>query len=196
MFDTNKENHVQALADYLPNGRLFEAKNIADSNFRQLLRGIAGELFTAQGYLNTLEQEYFPDQTTLFIEEWEQALGIPDDCFPGEGTISERRRDILLKLTSLGVQTVDDFYALAAIFGEAVEIYPLINVAFPPYAVPFTPINEQQARFTVVVDGVGTVENFPPYDVPFDLFDDQNVLKCLFDKTIPENCTILYVTSN
>ena len=74
MIPHSLNEHARSLADYLPNGRLFEAKNINDSNFRQLLLGLSGELFTAEGYLITLENEYIPDQTTLFLDEWEQAI--------------------------------------------------------------------------------------------------------------------------
>jgi len=38
--------HATALADHLPDGPLFEAKNIAGSNLRSLLNGISAELKT------------------------------------------------------------------------------------------------------------------------------------------------------
>lgn len=189
------ENHVQALADYLPSGRLFEAKNIHDSNFRQLLRGLSGELFDAQGFIQTLNDEYLPDLTNLFLDEWEQALGMPDDCFPGTGTNDERRRAIIVKLASLGVQTANDFVALAALFGTTITVEPLVESAFLPYTVPFTPLNVQKSRYTIVVTGENLVNNVPPYDVPFDLTDDESIIKCLLVKQAPENCNILFVNS-
>ena len=71
-------NHADALSDFLPNGPLFEAKKIGDSNLRNLLEGFSGELVTAEGYVKTFDDEYSPLTTVLFIEEWERALGIPD----------------------------------------------------------------------------------------------------------------------
>jgi len=40
-----------------------------------------------------------------FLDEWERALGIPDDCFDLANTDDERRINILTKLAALGVQT-------------------------------------------------------------------------------------------
>lgn len=182
-----KEQHAQALADYLPNGPLFEAKNINDSNFRQLLRGLAGELFTAQGYLVTLENEYFPDLTSLFISEWERALGIPDDCFKATGTLNERRRDVLVKLSALGVQTAADFVQLGVVYGIALTVTPLSDEDPLPAG-----ISAAEARYISVVTGPNLVGNAPPYDVPFDLSVGEIVLRCLFDKQHPANCDMIY----
>lgn len=196
MIQHSLNQHARSLADYLPNGRLFEAKNINDSNFRQLILGLSGELFTAEGYLITLEQEYFPDRTTLFLNEWEQTLGIPDDCFDGQGDNNTRRRDILVKLSALGVQTADDFVTLGAIFGKTVTVTPLSDEAFPPLPVPFTPISFPDGRFIIVVTGVDLVSGVPPYDVPFDLIVGESVLECLFTKQIPGNCNVIFRNSN
>lgn len=190
------ENQTQSLAMYMPSGRLFEAKTVQDSNFRQLLRGLSGELFTAQGYLTTLEQEYLPDQTTLFLNEWEQALGIPDACFSGEGTIIERRRDIIVKLSSLGVQTANDFEALALVYGVVVEVTALSEEALPPYPVPFNPVSFPEARYTIIVSGDDIAGNVPPYAVPFDLDVGETILQCLFEKLAPENCKVIFRNNN
>lgn len=187
-FNKSLDEHVQSLAAYLPNGKLFEAKNIQDSNFRQLLRGLSGEIFNAQGYLATLENEYIPSLTTLFIEEWERALGIPDECAPGSGTITERRRDIVVKLASLGVQTAEDFVALAALYGIVVTVTPLSDES------PTLPVgvSEVEARYIFVVTGPGLTISVPPYDVPFNLFGDETILQCLINRQAPSNCAVIY----
>ena len=192
----DREAHAQSLADYLPNGILFEAKNINDSNFRQLLRGLSGELFTAQGYITEFENEYFPDRTNLFLSEWEQALSIPDDCFSGTGSNDDRRRDIIVKLSILGVQTASDFVALALVFGKIVTVTPLSDEAFPPYAVPFTPLSLPDARFVIVVTGEDLVSGLPPYDVPFDLINGESILECLINSVAPSNCKVIFRNSN
>ncbi len=191
------ENHTQALADYMPNGHLFEAKNINDSNFRQLLRGIAGELFTAQGYLITLEQEYFPDATNLFLSEWEGAIGIPDDCFDGQGDNDTRRRDILVKLASLGIQTADDFVALGALFGVSITVQPGIEVASFPMSFPLIFFNTpSDSRFTIVINFPLPTGGFFIYNFPI-VFGDatQSILRCLFSKLRPANCQIIFRSS-
>ncbi len=190
------EDHTNALAQYLPGSELFEAKNIDGSNLRSLLRGFAGEFKTAQGYLSTLEAEYFPSGTIIYINEWEGAVGIPESCFSGSGTIEDRQRDVVIKLASLGVQTVEDFVGLAAIFGKAVTVTPLSEEAFPEYSVPFTPVSLPGARFIIVVTGEDLISAVPPYDVPFDLVAGDSVLECLFGKVAPDNCEVIFRNSN
>jgi len=175
----SRELHAQALADYMPNGRLFEAKNIQDSNFRQLLRGIAFELFTAQGYITTLEAEYFPGAGTLFLQEWEQALAIPDGCFPGTGTQTERLRDVLVKLSSLGLQTVLDFEALGVTYGLPITVTPLADDPVLAASLGFSPV---ESRYLAVVEGDDLASFVPPYDVPFSLDIGEVILTCLLEK--------------
>lgn len=194
MINPSLEEHTNALAAYMPNGRLFEAKNINDSNFRQLLRGLAGELFTSQGYLITFENEYFPDATDLFLSEWEQALGIPDECFLGLGTNNQRRRDIITKLSALGVQTADDFVALGEIFGVTVTLTTGDTAGSFPMSYPVlffkTPAD---SRYTTIVNFPLPTGGFFVYDFPIVFGDDtQSTLRCLFSRLKPANCQIVF----
>jgi len=178
------EDHTNAIAAYLPNGLTFEAKGISGSNFRQLLTGIAGEFQRAQCYIQTLEDEFIPDLTTLFIDEWEQAVGIPDDCFTGSGTADERRRDILTKLAVLGTQTPEDFEAVALVFGVVADVLSGVDsgIVFPDIAT---------ARYTIVVNA--TLSESLPYTLPFTLGSDLlTFLECIFNKIKPENCQVLF----
>lgn len=115
----NETEMLQSLAAYLPGGELFQAAFIPGSNFNTLLAGLSGELLRAENYLFLYNSEFIPDETTVFIEEWESAVGIPDDCFTTTATETNevRRRNILVKLASLGVQTVGDFENLAVLLG-------------------------------------------------------------------------------
>jgi len=200
LINPDLEKHTDALAQYMPNGPLFEAKNIQDSNFRKLLKGFAGELFTAQGYLVTLEQEYFPDATNLFLSEWESALGIPDDCFPLADDNNTRRMYILIKLAALGVQTADDFIELGNLFDESgslnINVFPLSDALYPPYNVPFTPVGLPEARYIIVVEGNNILANVPPYDVPFNVESSETILQCVLSKQKPSNCRILFRNLN
>lgn len=180
------EDHANALAAYLSDGRLFEAKNIGDSNFRQLIRGLAGELFTAQGYLTTLENEYIPDAANgdLFLSEWEQALAIPDGCFTGTGSVEDRWISVLTKLAALGVQTVEDFEELAVTFGVAITVLPGVDsgLSFD---------NDPTGRFTVVVN-VELPERFT-YTFPITFGNAAIVLlECIFAKLVPGNCQVIF----
>jgi uncharacterized protein YmfQ (DUF2313 family) len=188
-FDT----HVQRIADYLPGGRIFQAKNMPASNLRKLITGIAHELFTADGYVCDYQNDINPSLTTYFLDEWESALGIPDSCFSGTGSLNERRRDIVVKLASLGVQTADDFVALAALFGIAITVESGFSYAVFPMTFPIYLTTIEEARFTIFI--TFTVVGLDRFPLTFPiLFGDNTlaVLECLFRKLKPANCQIVF----
>ena len=177
----NINEHTKALADYLPGGKLWTAKNIADTTMRNMLVGISRESLRAEGYLKALQEQFIPDMTENFIEDWERALGIPDDCFDAQGDLNERRRDILVKLASLGVQTVADFQNLATLFGVTATVLPGEEAA----PVPSDP------KFTIVVEFISP-EGFP-FTFPF-IFGSEiiSIVECLFNKLKPANCIVVF----
>lgn len=185
---------TQLLADYLPGGRLFQSKNLSGSNLRKLLTGIAYELFTADGYLADFQEDVIPDATIYFIAEWESALGIPDECFDGTGTLDQRRTAILVKLAALGVQTLQDFQDLADLFGVTTTIHTAVSLITFPLTFPipmFTTLKE--ARFTIVVDFVVAAPATFPLTFPSAFGENAvNVLDCLFQKLRPANCNVVF----
>lgn len=192
----NLENHTQALADYLPNGKMFEAKNIYDSEFRKLLRGFAGELFSADGYLREFEQEYYPATTSLFLDEWESALHVYEDgCFVQTNDLIKRRRNILIKLAMLGIQTIADFKAVADLFGIAVTINSGRDEITFPLTFPVVLFSTlPHARFTIVVRFSVESSNKFPLMFPF-IFGNEEIfmLECLYRKARPGNCNLHFI---
>lgn len=171
------DQYADSLARYLPNDRLFASKFVNGSNLRDMLVGMATELFRANGELREYANNILPDRTVLFIDEWERAVGIPDHCFTGSGTLEERRRAVLVKLASLGVQTIDDFQNLADMFDVTTEVIAgedfVIPVAFP--------------KFTIIVRWLGVTP---------EQAGQINIISCLFSKLKPANVDILFFPLN
>ena len=189
------EKHADALANYLPGGRLFEAGKVSGTKLRSVLLGLAKEFSTAEGYLKTISNEYDINTTTLFINEWESAVGIPDSCFKGDGTIEQRRSHVLVKLASLGIQTEEDFEELGSIIGIAIVVTPGFEVSGVfPMTFPFIFFDTiAESRFTIVVDF--TVEAASKFTLTFPFTfgsDEIAILECLFLKLKPANCNILF----
>lgn len=192
------EQHADSLAAYMPGGPLFKAKFITGTVIRRLVEGLAVQLGVGEDYLKLLQTEFIPDNTTLFLDEWESALGIPDDCFPQSTDPDERRQFILIKLASLGVQTVADFQALIELFGVDATVRPGSEAASAlPFALPYPlPLVGSDARFTIVVEFNGPAPGaIPlPYALPFLLgANNETILSCLFQKLKPANCRVLFV---
>ena len=186
------DEYADSLAAYMPGGILFTAKSIQDTNFRKLLRGMAGELFRANGLLR--EYDILPDKTEKFIGEWESTLGIPDSCFTGTGTLDERRRDVLVKLAALGVQTDTDFEELGLLFGVEVNIKSGVEEITFPLTFPvlmFSTLTD--ARFTIVVEFMVEAANRFPLVFPIVFGSGEiAILECLFTKLKPANCDIIF----
>lgn len=165
------------------------------SNLHLLLRGLAYEMQRVDDLLDVFRSEYPPSRTRMLIAEWEEALGIPDGCFTGTGTIEERRRDILTKLAALGVQTADDFETLAAVFGLTITVAGGTDHPELTY-----PGGTKEQNHTIVISifddavrgfdyGVGLDPGFP---IPFQ--DQRNsTIQCLLNKLKPANTNIRYL---
>ena len=193
--DKTVDQQANSLASYLPGGRNFEAKNVEDTNLRNLLIGLAGEKSRVDTLMNDISEDHEITAATNFIEQWESAVGIPDECIGNTGTLEQRRNNVLLKLTKLNVQTVEDFIEVAELLGfENVEVFPLQDVAFPPYDVPFIPTSAPESRFIIVVKAENLILSVPPYDVPFTPGSAlQSLLVCVFETIRPANVDFLFI---
>lgn len=195
MSEPTKIKHLNAMANYLPKGRLFNAAFIEGSNLRNVLCGFAYTLEEAQNFILELEAEYNPATTTRFLDEFETLLGLPDLCLGRATTDEERRRDILLKLASNGVQTIADFERLGEIFGIDMKIST--GADHSGFCANFPVLffgNESDARYTIVVrlppeqsDGFCLEFCYPYSSVT------QNALKCMIEQSKPANTQIVYV---
>lgn len=189
----SRDKHADSLANYLPNNKLFSpAKFNSTAELRKVLLGLAGELARAEKNTSDLYAERDITTTTFLIDEWEAAVGIPDDIFPGNGSMAERREHVLIKFT-MSVQTTRDFERLARIFGYTdVTVTPLAVRSYPPYSVPFYPQELYQSRYVAVVEGTNILQSVPPYDVPFTVAFGSSFIQILFDKLKPANVLFIY----
>ena len=190
-----KEEQAQTLANYLPSGRAFGAKNLSTSNIRNLLRGFSNELIIVDNFIKLFRTDIVPGQTQFFLEEWERVVGIPDHCFDGKGTILERRTAVVLKLAALGIQTNSDFVRLAETFGLSVTVTSgsVTSTIFPwIFPVKFY-ATDKAARFTIVVTPIETIGETFTYTFPIP-FGTENlvILKCLFNEFRPANVEVVF----
>jgi len=194
MVKQSLEQQAQTLANYLPGGRVFGAKNIGTSNLRALLRGLAGEMIRVDEALYAFRDDINPTTTLYFLDEWEVALGIPDSCFTGMGSIEERRRDITLKLAALSIQTAGDFEALGPLLGIYVSVKACAPYAIFPMKFPIVfRSSAKEARFTILVEYPSSSVSTFPLTFPF-IFGAVGLgtLKCLFEKLKPANCDLIF----
>jgi uncharacterized protein YmfQ (DUF2313 family) len=158
-----------------------------------IVKGLASELLRVERWIQSFRYHQIPDVTVLYLDEWEEALAIPDDCFPGTGNEAERLQHIRLKLSSLGLQSSDDFVALAAVFGQTVTVQGGIESVL--YPMPIT--DAKVARNTIVVTFSVAQPLAFTYTFPFffgtQTTVDQQTIICLFTKLKPACNDIVFI---
>ncbi len=201
------DDHVAAIAANLPSGRVWVPKLIRGSNLNALLRGLAPTFQRMDGFLQQFIEQCVPTETDIYLDEWEDALGIPDPCIPLETDPAKRRRNIAIKLALLaGVQTRADFQFLATLFELDVEVNPGIDhvsIGDGVYALK-TPVLDIPADFAsvavarrsiVVVEAVPSNAQFP-YSIPLPFATGEQLqMRCLFETLKPAHTQIVYVTA-
>lgn len=190
----SKEQQTNSFGAFFPLGKAFESANQPDTTLGDFIEGLSCEVKRVYDDLNNLSEDYDILVTDELLPSWEAAVGIPDDCFPGNGTKDDRRAHVLVKFAKMNVQTAAEFVELGVLLGfPDVTVVPLQDFAFPPYDVPFTPTSAPEARFTILVTATDIISNLPPYDVPFTPgASNQSILECVFDIIKPANTKITY----
>ncbi|WP_168403829.1 YmfQ family protein [Erwinia amylovora] len=65
----------------------------------------------------------FPATATIMLPEWEETLGLPDDCSIGEiDSIAKRQAAVVAKLISTGGQSIAYFITIASTLGYDITI--------------------------------------------------------------------------
>lgn len=183
------DKNTQVLANYLPSGELYRAKNIEDSNLRKMLKALSYEYTRLQEKINELVEEHYLPTTVNLLDLWEKALGIPDECFSNMVSIEQRQLQIVAKLAKMNLTTEQDWIDLAALFGYEIKIE---YVTYPSdYASSW-----KEAKFSMIVRFINFDDpqsNVFPCKFPI-LFDGQsNMLVCLFEKCKAADTKVIYL---
>ena len=196
--ERTQPQQADTLAQYLRDDSLHEAKNRDDSTLRKILLGLASEWLNFRNKTNEVLSEYNPQKTTLLIQEWEQFVGIPDNCIAVASTIQQRRLNVLLKLAGINATTEKQFKNVASILGYNIEVSNGVSTSTFPLTLPFLLISEASAPFTIVITLPSSIKPSGfPLTLPFTLTSQQPaILDCLFNKLKPANTQLFFRYSN
>jgi uncharacterized protein YmfQ (DUF2313 family) len=182
-------------ADFLPNGKAWEGKNVPETNLYKLLYGISGEALRLSNLMNLISSQDDITITTDLITQWESAVGIPDHCFKTNVSLEQRRIQVLVKL-ALKADTRQSFIDIAALFGIRCEISNPSVITYPlPYPWPYT--SYVWASCTLYVD---LPANLNPKVYPFTTYhypwpyssDETNIIKCIFEEIKQATCQLIF----
>ncbi|MBD2781637.1 YmfQ family protein [Xenorhabdus szentirmaii] len=114
-------DYTSALNGLLPTGMAWTRK--PDSAMSAVVRAIARSYHRSDQDAHLLLEGSFPATATIMLPEWEQSLGLPDDCAIGEiDSISLRQKAVVSKLLRTGGQSRSYFIGLAAEMGFHITI--------------------------------------------------------------------------
>ncbi len=94
----SETDYAAALGKLLPPGRAW--RHPPDSTLGRVLLGLAKSFSASDSAALSLLRNAFPATAGSLLTDWEQALGLPDDCAIGEiTTIARRRLAVVTRLT-------------------------------------------------------------------------------------------------
>lgn len=108
------------LRKLFPQGRLwtFPVDGVLDN----LLAGVATEFARVDEEAQHLLLESDPRTTTQLISEWEEFLGLPDDCSGLAVTLADRRNQVVSKLLLRGPQNKAFYVQIAQTLGYDISV--------------------------------------------------------------------------
>lgn len=115
------DDYLKALQALIPSGKAWTR----DTNAVQtaVLRALARSFQRSDNDAQSLLSGAFPKTATIMLTDWENTLGLPDDCSIGEvDTIAKRQNAIVSKLISTGGQSKSYFISIAAAMGYTITI--------------------------------------------------------------------------
>lgn len=118
---------ARALNDALEEGRALVPQGEAwprdpRSNLDRTLGGLAAWRGRVEVRADELLAEADPRTATELLPEWEEAVGLPDECLPAPETLADRRGLVVSRLVGAGGGTRAFFVDLANALGYAVTI--------------------------------------------------------------------------
>jgi len=191
-----KVKTTEFLNSHLPEGRVWGKKNAASSNMYRLNRSLSA------GYEKLREQiehhtfEMYVPQSTDLLPDFEESVGLPDECETGSLSLDERRNKVINKLRRIAIITLEEMQEYVDSRFSDLEIELIPGEIFYGYAgrYPFPYWGAASTRFVIVVKLYNTTENGYPYQYPFAYRAGSNIekIKCVLHKIIPANVVLAF----
>jgi uncharacterized protein YmfQ (DUF2313 family) len=115
------EDYAYGFQALLPRGQAWPREK--QSTLRKVCDALAWFWAYVDGRIaDLIEREADPQKTVELLPEWETAFGLPEECFPEAGTIAERQKMLVTKMTWQGGQSRQYFIDIMEWLGFRIEI--------------------------------------------------------------------------
>jgi len=168
----------------------------SNSTLGLLLSCFAGELKRLETDVVKVLNNAIPGLSEELLPEWEEDLGLPEDCFPPDQTLKERQDAVHAKYTANYAGLTEQFFIdLAYSLGATIAIRYGGEIGTPFRA--NGPVDIEETRvgpFTPASNPAGRVWSVARLSVWIvDIRDDQpniETIQCLFNKLKPAHTVV------
>jgi hypothetical protein len=186
-----QDQTAQQLADCIPQGRVWNAKNILAKNVRKLIICLASAFNIVQQLIETMSIEFNIYTTNALLPEWETSVGLPNDCtLQLQDTIDGRREEVIERLKKTPIVTLADLQAYVDKYftDDGIRLFASYD-DYPPFGI--TGFDDQ---FYLIIGVPATNEFEYDFEMEFTggFFDDK--LFCMLNKIIPANVVLVTAT--
>jgi len=115
--------YLEHLWSLMPRGSAWSRERI--SVLSNLLAAYAEGLADFDQSVSALLDDIRPDTTTDLLPEWEETLGLPDECSALQPTIELRRAAVLSKLISQANLNPKSYKAIGRLYGAEIKVHEL-----------------------------------------------------------------------
>lgn len=189
-----QQEQARILANYLRSDKLHDAKNNKDSVLFKILMGLAIGWIDFRNNSQLIVDNYNIYNSLQLLEEWEQAVGIPDDVFNIANDVETRRRNILLKISGSKAETSLQFENIGKILGFDIKCETGYQYCRFPLRFPIIFTKKENLPFLIVItiDKKYQPKTFP-FTFPIEFKSDiAIILKLFFDKIKPANTKLIF----
>ena len=182
------------LAEHLPQGKAWEAKGVDGTNLRALVSGCAKPFNTTQKNIEVLCNEFNINTTTLLIDEWEESVGLPDDCLGPTSNLQLRRDAVIQRLRRTPFVTLQEMqdYVDELFPGAGIILFTGVEYYTFEYDFEMIFLGEIDEKFVIVAELPVQDPKFEyEFEYQFTGAADQTKLRCILERVLPANVLLI-----
>ncbi len=188
------ETTVKQLSEHMPQGKVWEAKVVPETNLQALMFGVAKPFNITQELIETLADELNINTTDFLIEEWETSVGLPSKCTGPISDLDDRRIAVIERFRKIPIVTLAEMQSFVNDkFPNAGIVLKLGRVVFTfEYDFEFTFLGDFNEKFIIVAE-IPSQEPFfeLEWEIEFTGGVDTTLLRCVLEEVIPANVVLI-----
>jgi hypothetical protein len=189
---TNKKTS-QDLAQHVPNGKLWVAKNIEGSVLQRMVESLSTAFNGFLQQVEALSIEFDINKSIELLDDWETSVGIPDDCQGRLMGLEDRRKQVIRKFTKQPIVDLNEIKKyIEEITGQEITLKTGQEVEGFPISFPVV-LSSTNSLFKIYLSYVNTElnESFP-LSFPVKLGSvEEGLIVCTAGKILPANVVLV-----